>query len=105
MTALDHYNQPELAQLYDDENGWDESADFYLDLARRLGARTLLDLGCGTGTVTRGIVQATGCRAVGIDPAEPMLEVARRNTKRETVEWFQGDAREIRLDDRFDLII
>ena len=28
----DHYNQPELANLYDDENVWDASADFYLDL-------------------------------------------------------------------------
>ena len=104
MTA-DHYNQAELADLYDDENVWDASADFYRDLAGRLGARTLLDLGCGTGTVTRGIAAAIGCTAVGIDPALPMLAVARRKTRHESVEWIEGDARSIRLDRAFDLII
>jgi SAM-dependent methyltransferase len=101
----DHYNQPELADLYDDENVWDASADYYLDLARRLGAKTLLDLGCGTGTVTRGIVAAIGCSAVGLDPAAPMLAVARRKTKAEPIDWIEGDARTARLGRVFDLII
>jgi SAM-dependent methyltransferase len=105
MTTADHYNQPELANLYDDENGWDVSADFYRGLAERTGARTLLDLGCGTGTVTRGIVTAIGGSGVGVDPADPMLDVARRNTKDEAVEWICGDARHIRLGRQFDLII
>ena len=101
----DHYNQAELAVLYDDENGWDASADFYRDLARNLGVRTLLDLGCGTGVVTRGIAASIGCVAVGVDPARPMLEVARRNTSSASVEWIEGDARSIRLGRSFDLVI
>ena len=101
----DHYNQPELAVLYDDENVWDISAEFYLDLARRFRITTLLDLGCGTGTVTRGIARALGCDAVGVDPAEPMLEIARRNAGDAPVEWFLDDARTVRLDRQFDLII
>lgn len=101
----DHYNQPELAAVYDDENGWDASADFYRDLAQRSGAKTLLDLGCGTGTVTRGIVAAIGGSGAGVDPAAPMLDVARRNTTDQPVEWVLGDAREIRLGRQFDLII
>jgi SAM-dependent methyltransferase len=101
----DHYNQAELAVLYDDENGWDVSADFYRDLAQRIGANSLLDLGCGTGTVTRGIVRAIGGSGFGVDPAAPMLDVARRNTTDEAIEWIVGDAREIRLGRQFDLII
>ena len=101
----DHYNQPELAELYDDENGWDASADFYRDLALRNGAGTLLDLGCGTGTVTRGVVQAIGGSAVGVDPAAPMLAVARRKTAGDNVSWIAGDARTISLGRTFDLII
>jgi SAM-dependent methyltransferase len=101
----DHYNQPELAVLYDEENGWDASDDFYLGLAQRFGAKTLLDLGCGTGTLTRGIVKATGGSGVGVDPAQPMLDVARRNTESEAIDWIAADAREIRLDRRFDLVI
>jgi SAM-dependent methyltransferase len=105
MTTADHYNQPELADLYDDENVWDASADFYRELARELDAGSLLDIGCGTGTVTRGIAAAIGCEAVGLDPAAPMLAVARRKTKGESVAWIEGDARAARLDRRFDLII
>jgi SAM-dependent methyltransferase len=101
----DHYNQPDLAIVYDEENGWDASADFYRDLALSLGAKSLLDLGCGTGTVTRGIVAATGGSAVGVDPAQPMLDVARAKTAGEAVEWVRGDARAVRLGRKFDLII
>ena len=101
----DHYNQPELAELYDEENGWDVSADFYRDLGARIGARSLLDLGCGTGILTRGIAASLGCSAVGVDPAAPMLAVARCNTRDEAVAWIEGDARTIRLGRRFDLII
>jgi ubiquinone/menaquinone biosynthesis C-methylase UbiE len=105
MTTPDHYNQPALAVVYDDENGWDASADFYRDLAQRIGAKTLLDLGCGTGTVTRGIVAANGGSGVGVDPAQPMLDVARQKTRDEPVEWVQGDARTIQLGRQFDLVI
>jgi SAM-dependent methyltransferase len=101
----DHYNQADLADLYDDENGWGASADFYRDLAVAMGARSILDLGCGTGTVTRGIVAAIGGAGVGVDPAKPMLDVARRKTKREPVEWIEGDARAIRLDRKFDFVL
>ncbi|GAB2174644.1 class I SAM-dependent methyltransferase [Dongia sp. agr-C8] len=101
----DHYNQPELAALYDDENVWDASSDFYRDLALRSGAKTLLDLGCGTGLLTRGILQAIGGSGVGVDPATPMLDVARRKTRDERVEWREGDARSVRLDRKFDLVI
>jgi SAM-dependent methyltransferase len=105
MTTADHYNQPELADLYDDENVWDASAAFYRELAREIGVKTLLDIGCGTGTVTRGIAAALGCEAVGLDPAAPMLAVARRKTKGEAVAWIDGDARTARIGRRFDLII
>jgi SAM-dependent methyltransferase len=101
---LDHYNQPDLAALYDADNGWDASADFYRALALKTGARSLLDLGCGTGTVTRGIA-AAGLAAVGVDPAEPMLRIAQANTRDENVAWIAGDARTIRLGRRFDLVI
>jgi SAM-dependent methyltransferase len=105
MTTPDHYNQAELAALYDDENVWDASSDFYRDLALRLGAKTLLDLGCGTGLLTRGILQATGGSGVGVDPAAPMLDVARRKTRGGSVEWREGDGRTIRLERKFDLVI
>lgn len=37
----------------------------------------VLDLGTGTGTIARGLA-ARGCSVLGLDPAEPLLEQARR---------------------------
>jgi SAM-dependent methyltransferase len=65
----------------------------------------MLDLGCGTGTVTLGIAARVGCAAVGVDPAAPMLDVARRKTRDEPVEWIPADGREVRLGRTFDLVI
>ncbi|HAS82686.1 MAG TPA: phosphoethanolamine methyltransferase [Verrucomicrobia bacterium] len=44
------------------------------------GAEQVLDIGCGTGTLTREIAQALGSKglAVGLDAATQMLKVARR---------------------------
>ncbi len=39
--------------------------------------QSLVDLGTGTGTLARGFA-ARGCRVIGIDPAGPLLEQARR---------------------------
>jgi hypothetical protein len=46
MIWTDHYNDPDVAQFYDIENGWAEDFDFCSDLAKGRGA--ILDLGCGT---------------------------------------------------------
>lgn len=46
------------------------------------GSEQILDIGCGTGTLTRDIAAAltdkTGSRCTGLDAAEKMIEVAKR---------------------------
>lgn len=42
-----------------------------------LSSQTVVDLGTGTGTLARGFA-ARGCKVIGIDPAAPLLEQARR---------------------------
>lgn len=65
---------------------------FMVALAEELGARTLVDLGCGWGELA--VALATGDRRViGIDPARAMLDVAREREGSERVEWVVGDAR------------
>ncbi|HEU5283078.1 MAG TPA: class I SAM-dependent methyltransferase [Burkholderiales bacterium] len=39
--------------------------------------QSVVDLGTGTGTLARGFARR-GCRVVGIDPSEPLMEQARR---------------------------
>jgi trans-aconitate 2-methyltransferase len=42
------------------------------------GSEDVLDVGCGTGNLTKKIRGATSGRVVGIDPAEGMIERAAR---------------------------
>lgn len=63
--------------LYDVENQglWD--VDFYSGLVRQLGAGRIADIGCGTGVFAVELAQR-GLQVTGVDPAEAMVEVARR---------------------------
>ncbi|MDZ4791686.1 MAG: methyltransferase domain-containing protein [Hyphomicrobiales bacterium] len=64
--------------------GYDENARFVSDLATEImqwlapkpGER-ILDLGCGDGALTAGLVRA-GAEVIGIDASEPLLQAARQ---------------------------
>lgn len=95
------YRDPRLADFYDLENGWGPDFDFCVALARE--AKSVLDLGCGTGELTAAL--AEGREVVGVDPAGAMLAVARRRRGGGNVTWIEGDARNLTLDRRFDLVL
>lgn len=81
---------------------------FYADLAEARGG-PVLELGCGTGRVTRAIAER-GVAIVGVDRMEPMLARARERLDkprriRERVELRRGDLRRVRLGRRFPLVI
>jgi SAM-dependent methyltransferase len=91
MRLDQHYVDPRLVDLYDVDNARGADTDFYLQLAAELDAHTILDLGCGTGLLTREL--ATDRRlVVGVDPAVAMLAYARRQPGAERVRWVEGDA-------------
>jgi SAM-dependent methyltransferase len=85
--------------------------NFYRSLVTERRPRSLLDLGCGTGTVTIALAQhlvgrhagSPGARVVGVDVSSGMLDVARERDAR--VEWVQGDMRSPPVDGSFDLVI
>ena len=90
MTQLDrHYVDPRLVQLYDVENPRGADTDFYLRLASELNAKKIVDLGCGTGTLTCELA-VEDRMIVGIDPSPAMLAVARRKPGGERVQWVEG---------------
>jgi SAM-dependent methyltransferase len=95
------YRDPHLTDFYDLENGWAPDTEYCRDLAR--DARSVLDLGCGTGLLAAALAQ---CREVmGVDPAGAMLDVARARPGGDKVVWVEADARHFRSDRRFDLIV
>ncbi|MGJ5753575.1 class I SAM-dependent methyltransferase [Streptomyces puniciscabiei] len=100
---VDHvFTDLTLAALYDRLNPWGPGDDFYLGLVR--AARSVLDVGCGTGQLLRR-ARAEGHRGrlTGLDPAPAMLVQARR--ARPDVEWVLGDMRARLWAGEFDLAV
>ena len=85
------FEDPRLAEVYDPLDPDRSDLDAYLALAESLGARTVLDIGCGTGTFAC-LLARRGVEATGVDPAEASLDVARAKPGADRVRWVHGDA-------------
>jgi SAM-dependent methyltransferase len=88
---LNEFYDPRLVAIYDKVNPIAEYQTFYLDLAAKLSASSISDIGCGTGLLTCELAKR-GHRLIGIEPSKAMLEVARRRACGKRVEWIEGDA-------------
>lgn len=86
-----HFEVPRLAELYDPLDPDRSDLDAYTTLAAELGARTVLDIGCGTGTFAC-LLAIRGLQVVAADPAAASLEVARRKPGAGRVRWVHTDA-------------
>jgi SAM-dependent methyltransferase len=95
------YQDPELAQFYDLANGWGADFDYCLQLAQ--DARSVLDLGCGTGQLAARLADRRD--VAGVDPAAAMLDIARCRPGGDRITWVEADARRVRLGRRFDLAL
>jgi ubiquinone/menaquinone biosynthesis C-methylase UbiE len=85
------FADPRLAAVYDAFDGARTDLDAYLRIADELGARRVLDIGCGTGSLA--VLLARGGRQViAVDPAEASLNVAMSKPGADAVTWLHGDA-------------
>lgn len=113
------YNQ--IARQYQEakKQPWRELVESYslLDLVGDVAGKRVLDLACGEGYHTRKLAGAGAggapaggsgkpARVLGIDLSEKMVALAREQESREPlgIEYRQGDARSLVLDEEFDLV-
>lgn len=87
----DPYGDRDLVALYDINNTGGVEHDFSCALADPVRVRRIIDLGCGTGLLTRRLARA-GRSVTGIDPSPTMLDWARRQPGADAVTWVEGDA-------------
>ena len=85
------FDHPRLAAVYDDLDPDRSDLEPYVALVGELGARTVLDVGCGTGTFALMLARA-GVEVIGVDPARASVEVAQDKPGAEPVTWIVGDA-------------
>ena len=62
--------------------------DAYVGIVTEKGATSVLDVGCGTGTLR--VIWGLRISVVGLDPAEASLHVSRRKPGAGSVRWVLG---------------
>ncbi len=83
------FADPRLAELYDCLDDDRSDLDAYVGIVSEKGATSVLDVGCGTGTLACRLA-ACGISVVGLDPAEASLHVSRRKPGAGSVRWVLG---------------
>ena len=85
------FADPRLAGLYDVLDDDRSDLDAYVDIAEEVGASSVVDIGCGTGSLAVRLA-SSGRTVVGVDPAGASLDIARGKPLAERVRWVPGDA-------------
>ena len=84
------FENPRLAAVYDAIEGERPDLDIYSAMVAEFGARSVLDIGCGTGTFACMLARR-GIAVTGLDPARASLDVARSKPGADAVRWIHGD--------------
>lgn len=85
------FENPRLVAVYDSFDGRRTDLEHYIAIVKELGARSILDIGCGTGCFAC-LLGEQGFDVAGVDPAFASLEFARQKPNANKVRWILGDA-------------
>ena len=95
------YSDADAAALYNVLNPWGRSEAFFLSLV--MAAPSILDVGCGTGTMLHRARDAGhDGRLTGVDPDRAALALARQ---RRDIEWVEGKAAAMTWEGEFALAV
>ncbi len=98
-----------FAQVYDvlmDTAPYDKWTQLVLDSIEKYNVpgKEILDLGCGTGTITYQLA-LKGYELTGVDLSADMLAIARQKTEALPVHYFQQNMAKLELNRAFDLVL
>lgn len=96
-------NYANYYNLFYKDKAYDAEAKYVVDLILKFkpDAKTILDVGCGTGKHAY-LMSQLGFQVEGIDQSEKMLEAAKANFPE--LKFYQGDGRNFKLDHKFDVV-
>lgn len=88
------FAEPRLAEVYDPLDADRRDLDAYVAMVDEFAARSVLDIGCGTGTFAC-LLARRGVAVTAVDPAGASLAVARAKPGADRVRWVHGDASDL----------
>lgn len=91
MTSSSEFDDPRIALVYDVEEGERDDLTVYELLAEELGARSVLDIGAGTGVLARRL-HDRGLDVTAVEPAGAMLDRALSEAEARAIAWVHGYA-------------
>jgi SAM-dependent methyltransferase len=88
------FAEQRLAEVYDPLDPDRGDLDAYASMADEFGARSVLDIGCGTGAFAC-LLANRGLAVTAVDPAAASLDVARTKPGADRVRWVHGYVRDL----------
>jgi ubiquinone/menaquinone biosynthesis C-methylase UbiE len=88
------FAEARLAEVYDPLDPDRSDLDEYAAMVDEFGARSVLDIGCGTGTFAC-LLARRGLTVTAVDPAGASLAVARAKPGADWVRWVHGEATDL----------
>lgn len=85
------FEDPRLVAVYDSFDGKRVDLDHYLMIVGQLKAKSVLDLGSGTGCFAC-LLAERGYGVIAVEPAQASLEFAQKKPLAHKVRWILGDA-------------
>ncbi len=80
------------------------ASDILINMLNIQKGDDILDIGCGTGKITRKLADLTTGRVVGIDPSQGMISMANEENIAKNIEYRVQSAEAIHFNNEFDII-